>query len=78
MNLQSIDYNDSACLSYLMTDCCPMCSGIVTGVVSDSIIYISLLFFRVHLASSKWSLKRKVVYIHGGEPSRVDVISIPP
>jgi hypothetical protein len=29
---------------------------------------ISQLIFRMHLASSKWSRKRRVAYIHVGEP----------
>jgi hypothetical protein len=32
-------------------------------------VYYAHIIFRMHLASSKWSPKRRVAYIHVGEPS---------
>jgi hypothetical protein len=43
-------------------------------ILLSTIYYISvilLVFFRMHLASSKWSPKRRVAYIYVGEPSEL-------
>jgi hypothetical protein len=44
---------------------------IITIIITITIIVvvIIIIIFRMHLASSKWSPKRRVAYIHVGEPS---------
>jgi hypothetical protein len=41
------------------------------GYSTENLSVTTIIFFRVHLASSKWSPKRRVAYIHVGEPSEL-------
>jgi hypothetical protein len=54
---------------YTVFVCFEHCSG-KEKMMKKQILYIHI-FFRMHLASSKWSPKRRVAHIHVGEPSEL-------